>query len=212
MRRLSRILLALAAIVIVAAGYKLLEALVVEDIYRDRLEDLGQEYERLRGQYNAAVEKTAVTELWVEEKSVEVVVMTAAGELARIPTPYDPSEEIHVDFVVLDSRLWIRRVHDGKTPPSQGVLIDPKLANVPWDDAGEVRGLTIYRPLSEGRWIVSVTGNGALSLEKKPEGDPAQLAPPPELRTFDQVREVLRHDLADVGFMDVLRVLWKGQA
>ena len=50
----------------------MVESRVAADIYRQRLTALGADYEALRGRYNEAVRKTAVTELLVKDGSLSV--------------------------------------------------------------------------------------------------------------------------------------------
>lgn len=101
-------------------GYQYIRAGAAADIYRTRLATLADEYEGLRTTYNEAVRKSAVTELQVEDGKLSVLVVSETGILRRIETPYDPAGEVYVDYIVRDSRLWIRRVFDANTPPSQG--------------------------------------------------------------------------------------------
>ena len=98
-------------------GYRYLRADVEAEVYRDRLRALAEEYESLRGTYNEAVRRTAVTELLVHDGRLRVRVRSVAGVLREIETPFDPRQEVYVDYVVMDGRLWIRRVFDAWTPP-----------------------------------------------------------------------------------------------
>jgi len=116
--------------------------------------------------YNEAVRKTAVTELIVKDRQLSVSIRSTDGELQNIPTPYDPSDEIYVDYVVIEGRLWVRRVFDNKTAPQEGILIDPSLFAINWDEQAAHEGKAVYRALDEGRWIISVTGDGSLGLQK----------------------------------------------
>jgi hypothetical protein len=145
--------LALAALIAFAglAGWQLLRTGLAADVYRERLAQAVGDYEALRGQYNQAVRRTAVTELVVEDGRLSVVVRDAAGNLQTTPTPFDPAREIYVDFVVVGGRLWIRRVFDDRTPPEQGVLIDPALAQIDWSDEQAAHGKAAYRALGPGR-------------------------------------------------------------
>ncbi len=51
-------------------GFRLLEARLAADVYRERLAELAEAYEAVRTQYNEAVLATAVTELLVTEGSI----------------------------------------------------------------------------------------------------------------------------------------------
>lgn len=194
------VLLGLAGLI----GYRLVESRITGEIYRDRLVALHADYEALRSVYNEAVQKTAVTELLVRDGRVSVVVRDAAGEIATIETPYDPAREIYVDYVVVNGRLWIRRVFDAQTPPSQGVLVDPKLGQVDWDAAGAAHGKAAYRTLSEGRWIVTVTGDGSLGLAKCDDCGPIDLTTAPTVKDYTPVEEAASA-IESIGPGDVLR-------
>lgn len=143
---------------------------------------LQREHEALRERYDATVRRTAVTELLVENNRLDVLIRTAEGELKRIPTIFDPRAEIYVDFVVLDGRIWIRRIFDSVTPPESGLVIDPLVESVDWDQRPEGFGKAIYRSLTPGRWVVSVTGNGSLGLTRAADSIPVDLTNRPAIR------------------------------
>jgi hypothetical protein len=189
------------------AGYQLLRAGLAGDVYRARLAQAAQDYEALRGQYNRAVRRTAVSELLVEDGRLAVRIRDAAGEIRRIETPFDPSREIYVDFVVLDGRLWIRRVFDESTPPEQAVLVDPGLAEVDWSAREQDHGKAAYRALGPGRWVVTVTGDGALALAKAEDELPAPLAPPPAVRSYEPIESELDDALRELSAGEVLWAL-----
>jgi len=188
-------------------GYQLLRSGIEAEVYRARLEEVAGDYAQLRQQYNEAVQRTAVTELVVEDGSLRVAVRTAAGEVRSFDTPYDPAREIYVDYAVLDGRLWIRRVFDEDTPPGQGLLIDPGLAHVDWSADPESHGKAAYRALAEGRWVVSVTGDGSLGLAPSPAGERPELAPPPPVRRYEPVEGEVDDALRAVGPGEALRAL-----
>ena len=189
------------------AGYRLVEANLRADIYRDRLTALAADYDTLRATYNQAVRRTAVTELVVEDGKLSVSIRNAEGLVKSIPTPFDPSGEVYVDYVVLDGRLWVRRVFDATTPPSRGVLIDPNLAEVSWDDRGATHGKAVYRRLGEGRWIVSVTGDGSLGLARSPLSEPTDLATTPAVRDYEPISEQAKAEADRIGPGDVVKRL-----
>lgn len=201
----------IASLVLIAvagyAGYRLVEANLRADIYRDRLTSLAADYDTLRATYNQAVRRTAVTELVVENGKLCVSIRNAEGVVKSIPTPFDPAGEIYVDYVVLDGRLWVRRVFDAKTPPSQGVLIDPKLAEVSWDDQGATHGKAVYRQLGEGRWIVSVTGDGSLGLARSTRTAPTDLTTTPPVRDYEPISEQAKAEADRIGPGDVVKRL-----
>jgi hypothetical protein len=165
------------------------KANLAASIYKDKMVRIAQDYEALRGTFNQAVQRTAVTELVAKGDTLTVRIRTTTGVVKEIATPFTPSNEIYVDFVVLDGRLWIRRVFDAATPPDQGVLIDPALADVEWakrDPSSPITvGKAVYRALGEGRWVVTVTGDGSLGLAKA-SGE-AVLTTAPEIREYSTV-------------------------
>jgi hypothetical protein len=189
------------------AGWQLLRAGLAADVYRERLAETARDYQLLRQRYDEAVRRTAVSELLVEDGRLAVRVRDAAGEIRRIETPFDPTQEIYVDFVVLDGRLWIRRVFDARTPPEQGVLVDPELAQVDWSAAGAEHGKAAYRALGPGRWVVSVTGDGSLGLARSSDEPPAQLAPPPPVRRYEPIEGSLDDALRELSPGELLRAL-----
>lgn len=186
-------------------GYRFAESKIAVDIYRDRLQTLSQEYDTLADQYNDAVRKTAVTELIVTGGTLTVVVRRADGQESIIETPFDPSKEIHCDYVLLDGRLWIRRVYDDATPPREGVLIDPSLAYIDWDAPGARYGIAVYRSLDEGRWIVTATGNGSLGLVKVDGEYRTPLSPPPMVESFDEIEKQINDKVDAIGVGEVLK-------
>ncbi|MFG0260409.1 MAG: hypothetical protein ACF8LK_08670 [Phycisphaerales bacterium JB041] len=186
-------------------GYQYIRAGAAADIYRTRLAALADEYEGLRHTYNEAVRKSAVTELQVKDGTLSVLVVSETGVLRRVETPYDPSGEVYVDYIVRDSRLWIRRVFDADTPPSQGVVIDPGIGPVLWGEGdGQARmGKAVYRQLGEGRWVISVTGSGALGLVKVAETAEVKLTPTPKIADFATVTVEADRDVESIGVAEV---------
>lgn len=202
-RAVGAVLIALLA----GVGYRLASSHVALDIYRDRLADLSSEYESLRSMYNQAVRKTAVTELLVKQGKLSVAIRTIEGVDRIIETPFNPAHEIYCDYVLLNGRLWIRRVYDAHTPPRQGVLIDDNLKEVNWNDPTARYGNAVYRSLDEGRWIVTVTGDGSLGLAKVDNTAEVVLSGPPPVRDYEQIQKQLNEDLAAVSTKDVLKQL-----
>ena len=175
------------------------------DAYRQRLDELHERYDALSKRYDQAVRRTAVTELIVQGGQLRVRVRDVRGTVREIPTSLDPQREIYVDYVVLDGRLWIRRLFDADTPPSRGLVIDPGVDGVTWDIQAARVGKAVYRSLGEGRWVVSVTGNGSLGLTRA--GDAVDLDAAPRVREFAPRDD---EDVGEVGFADVLRQLGGG--
>lgn len=207
MNRITGIASVVLLIVAGIVGYKLVEANLKADIYRDRLTALSDDYDQLRETYNQAVRRTAVTELVVSDGKLCVSIRNSEGEVKSIPTPFDPSGEIYVDYVVLDGRLWIRRVFDTKTPPREGVLIDPALADVDWESNSSAHGKAVYRQLTEGRWVVSVTGDGSLGLTKADTNDPVDLTSGPGVRDYEPISEQAKAAADRIGPVDVMKRL-----
>ena len=182
-------------------GYRSMRHQVAADVYRQRLLELAGQYEHLRGTYNDVVRRTAVTELVVEDGTLSVVVRDAEGVVKEIPTPFDPAGEIYVDFVVVDGRLWIRRVFDGATAPSLGLVIDPALQDVTWDKETSQVGKAVYRALGEGRWVVTVSGNGSLGLERS--RSPVELRSAPPVSDPDEIAAEVDGRVGAIGAGDV---------
>ena len=192
-------------------GLALLRAGAEREIYRDRLRDLTGQYESLAEAYNRAVRQTAVTELVVREGRVSVRVRTADGVVREVETPFDAGREIYVDYAVLSGRVWIRRVFDEATAPADAVVIDPKLADIDWDLAGAEVGKAVYRSLSDGRWVISVSGNGALGLVRLADDAPeVELAGPPAIASFGEVEAQAEQAREGVGLGDLWRRLVGG--
>jgi hypothetical protein len=189
------------------AAYRVLESQIAGDIYRERLAELELDYSLLRRQYNQVVRKTAVTELWVQDGLLSVTVRTADGATQTLPTPFDPAKEIYVDYVVLDGRLWIRRVFDQATPPDAGMLIDPELSDVDWEAEGASMGKAAYRELDEGRWVVTVTGDGSLGLAPASESEARELSAPPIIRDYAPVDEQVEAALRELDASEIARTL-----
>ena len=181
------------------ATFRVLETQIEADVYRDRLSEISQDLAELRSQFNEVVRKTAVTELWVEGDELSVTIRAADGSRKTLLTPFDPRSEIYVDYVVVNGRLWIRRVFDESTAPDRGMLIDPELADIDWSDEGASHGKATYRALHDGRWVVSVTGDGSLGLAPAVEGEPTQLSPPPPVRDYAPVAEHVAAALRDLS-------------
>jgi hypothetical protein len=207
-----RTLISIVALCLLAGSYfayRSLETSALSAAYRQRLRELSADYSSLSARYSSVVRQTATTELVVEQGKLSVVVATVDGELRRIATPFDPRGEIHVDYIVRDGRLWIRRVHDSKTPADQALTIDPALSDPNWQEDASSYGLVVYRPLDDGRWVVSVTANGALQLVKKPrDSPPTPLEAAPRVQAFDELDERVHRDVADLSLLDLARGFW----
>ena len=181
------------------------------DIYRQRLLELHDRHQRLATNFNDAVRKTAVTELIVrnreepERPSLSVRVRNLTGEIKVIETDFDPRGEIYVDYVVLDGRLWIRRVFDADTPPSKGLQVNPEITDVNWNDSSAQVGKAVYRALDEGRWVITVTGSGSLGLVRAggPDDPPGDLVTDVAIEDFDEIETQVSEAKKKVGAGDV---------
>ncbi|MBN2584602.1 MAG: hypothetical protein JXL80_16180 [Planctomycetes bacterium] len=193
---------------VAAVAYKLALSKAEIDVYRSRLVELSGQYETLRSRYNEAVRKTAVTELIVRDGHLSLAIRTIEGTDRTIDTPFDPTQEIYCDYVLLDGRLWIRRVYDSRTPPREGLVIDDKLAQVDWSNPAARYGNAVYRSLGEGRWIVTVTGDGSLGLARVDDGTDVVLSAPPPVRDYDQLDKEIRDDLDHITVGDLLKRLF----
>lgn len=184
-------ILAIATLVVLGGavwiGLHLVHTRNAAERYRQQLADLNDDFAQLRETYNQAVARTAVTELLVEDGRVHVIIRTVEGEVKRIATPFKPDREIYVDYVILGNRLWIRRVFDNATPPNNAVVINPTLKDIDWDADHAQHGKAVYRRLAEGRWVITVTGDGSLGLARADEQTPFELAPPPAIQEYEPV-------------------------
>lgn len=205
---MKRIEVAFGVILLCAIGfvaYRLALSKVEIDIYRDRLMTVSKDYETLRANYNQAVARTAVTELVVKDGRLSLVIRTIQGVDRVIEAPYDPSREIYCDYVVLEGRLWIRRVYDAETPPSKGLVIDDNLRTIDWTNPAARYGQAVYRSLTEGRWIITVSGDGSLGLAKTDLAAQVVLSGPPPVRQYDQMKEEIDKTISEVSAADVVK-------
>lgn len=209
-RTISRLVLVAMVLLLGAlafGGFRLAQTQLAADIYRDRLAEVVENYQQLQTSYNEAVRQTAVTELVVEGDQLDVTVRTAEGVERTVPTSIDPTREVYVDYVVIDNRLWIRRVFDSSTPPDHAVVIDDAHARIDWDDPAVSHGQAAYRQLSDGRWIVTVTGSGALGLSRASEEEPIALSSPPEVREYAEIEREVEAELDGLRMSEMLRRL-----
>ncbi len=212
LKRLYTLTVALIVLAAAGMGYRLVRTSYEAEVYRDRLDTLVQDYETLRGRYNQAVKRTAVTELLVQDGRLDVTIRNAAGELQCIPTPFDPRKEVYVDYVVIDGRLWIRRVFDENTAPSQALVIDPQWADIDWNAPSAKLGKAVYRSLGEGRWVVTVTGDGSLGLARHDDSSPPPtLEAAPPVREFGPMEEQVDRALREVTAPEVIKRIVGGE-
>ncbi|MGB0371840.1 MAG: hypothetical protein ACPGN3_10925 [Opitutales bacterium] len=152
--------------VLVWAGLAWTRDRMTQEIYADRLRALAENHEALRSDYDRLMEETALTQIVVSEgNEVSVRMSLADGQIEEVSIDADPSKEIYVDYVLLDNRLWIRRVFDADTPPSAATLLDWDLKTIDWSQRESSEfGKAVYRSLEPGVWEITMTGNGSLSL------------------------------------------------
>ena len=202
-------LYAVALVLVLAAGYQWAKASVAQEVYRDRLTSLQAEYQQLAEQYNQAITPRPVTELLVEDGLVCVIVRKGDGELVRVPTTFNAWEdELFVDYALVDGRLLIRRVFDEHTAARSdaAIVIDPGLVEVDWEDPKIPFGKAIYRSrMADGRWIISVTGDGSLGLKQISDDTAITLATRPEVKKFGPVDDRANEAVERIGVGDV----WK---
>lgn len=192
---------------LIISGYHIALFKMEADILRNRVVELHKNHTELISRYNEAVKKTAITELLVEDENLWVIIRTVDGTVEKIKTPFNPSskQEIFCDYLVLDNRIWIRRVFDDQTSPSEGFFIENKFENINWEDPNMPVGKAIYRPLTPGRWKVTVTGGGSLGLERIDDNVEIHLASPPVVRDYSQIEEDMQAELKEVNVFDVLK-------
>ncbi len=208
MRTTLRFLVCLSLVLLAgvasALGYRLVRADVRASLYEERIAQLAADFDGLREHYNAAVRKTAITELYVNRGTLCVRVRTAEGVVRTIDTPFDPTGEVYVDYVVQGGRVWIRRVFDERTAPADAVVIDPAIDGVDWADPNAKVGKAVYRALDEGRWIVTVTGDGALGLARAgDESERSELTQAPEVRDFEELDRQVDRELRQTTLRDI---------
>ena len=100
----------------------------------------------------------------------------------------------------------LRRVFDQDTPPGKGVLINPDHLKVDWADSPQTHGKAVYRSLSEGRWLITVTGDGSLGLAKA-TGPTPPLAEAPPIRGYEPLTDPLPDQTQPLGAADVVERL-----
>lgn len=204
LRRGTKAILLFVLFLVAIVAYQRLQTGIATEVYRDRLRVLSHRYEDLRQTYNQAVKRTAVTELVVDGGRLSVVIRTVEGVRQVIQTPFDPYGEVFVDYVVIDGRLWIRRLFDAHTRPSEALVFDPLLGEVDWDAPEVAYGKAVYRRLGEGRWVVTVTGDGSLGLaiRSDPTG-PIELTPCPSVQDYPQIQRQIDREIERIGVADV---------
>lgn len=169
-------------------GYQFFKMKMLVGHYKEGVAEITQKYQGVLDEYNKAVEKfnelkgrynevlarTVITELKVESNRCSVILKNSEGVLAEIPVEVNLRKEVFVDYIFFDNRLFIRRVFDSGTAPERAADI-LALQNVrgylpaaiDWSDPKFRYGKSIYRKLSDGTWMITVTGGGALDIDRK---------------------------------------------
>lgn len=208
MLRLYRSLFpATLTVAIVLGGYLWMREEITSRIYREKLDALASQYSELASQYNEAVRKSAITELEVTDDAVAILIRTVDGSVRRVPTPFSPGNELYVDYIVGEGRIWIRRVFDASTPPGDATVIDPQWERVDWEATDFSYGKAIYRNLTPGIWAVEVDGSGSLSLEKIDSSRVAALQASPRIRTYEEIQIALDAEVENIGPRDVWELM-----
>ena len=177
---------------------------MAEEVYQQRLAALATDYEQLANDYNRAIRRSAITVLDVSADAVSVEVVRADGQRETFATACDPSLEVYVDYVLLDNRLFIRRVFDANTAPSQATVIEPSIADLDWAGLSDANyGKAVYRRLEPGRWVITVSGNGALGLARA-EGSVPELVAQPMISNFEAEEKAMREDIAAISWQEVV--------
>ena len=159
---------------------------------------------KLRDQYERALRETVVTELEVKEGALSVRYLRSDGKIVVVPTALNTEKEIFIDFYVAGNRVGIRRLFDSSQPADSAIVLDE-----PWDtmanDAPPASfGRTVYRRLDEGRWVVTMTGNGSLGLMRSALDDSGRLAAPPALVNPEAPLREGDEAVEEISFSDVV--------
>ena len=91
--------------------------------------------------------------------------------------------------------------------PANAQPIDPALRQVDWQAEGAVHGKAAYRALAEGRWIVTVTGDGSLGLARAEGAPPLPLVSAPPVRRYDRIEDEVGDAMRAFEPAEVLRTL-----
>lgn len=225
-------------------GYQWAKSNTTQDIYRERLiglendfnqlntdynvltdqyNNLANQFNALADQYNEAIVPRPVTELFVEDGKVCLAVRLGDGRVIRKQTDFDvQANQVYVDYVVVDQRLLIRRAFEfNKTtavPPDKVVYIDEELLDIDWDIDTIPYGKALScSKLVDGRYIISVAGNGSLDLKKVADEAEVELEAEPIIKQYAPVsKRVEDHepvkrateDAQKIGVGDVWRHLF----
>ena len=72
-------------------------------------------------------------------------------------------------------------------------------------------GQAVYRTLGEGRWVVRVSGDGALGLERVSDDAVVALEEAPAVWNFDEVQSEVRDRVEAVGWREAVGAVLGGE-
>lgn len=225
-------------VIILIVGYHFIKARMMVKHYREGVAEITAKYQTLVDEYNVAADKfnqlktrynevlarTIVTELKVEDKKCSVILSNSEGVIVELPVELNLDKEVFVDYILFGNRLFIRRVFDSGTAPerAEDIFREQKVRDympqeIDWADPQFRHGKSIYRKLGEGSWMITVTGGGALDIDRKENVPHLDFISPLEgvwIKEFDpesgevlkkQFDDKIRKYSEDVGFFDVLK-------
>jgi hypothetical protein len=174
--------------VLVVLGYQFFKMKMLVGHYKEGVTEITGKYQgvldeynkaadrfnELKARYNEVLARTVITELKVEGGKCSVILKNSEGVLAEIPVEVNLRKEVFVDYIFFDNRLFIRRVFDSGTAPERApdILALQNVrgylpAAIDWNDPKFRYGKSIYRKLADGTWMITVTGGGALDIDRK---------------------------------------------
>ncbi|MEX2213962.1 MAG: hypothetical protein WD768_07530 [Phycisphaeraceae bacterium] len=214
-RRLGTVAFILLVVGALLLGYWVIHGHLASQVLRDRIETLAKDYESLRNNFNEAVKKTVVTEFLVQEDgTICVVFVSADGSEQTRPTPYKRGAEVYADYIIKqDGRLLLRRVYDQLTAPIKGVSINTEYQTIEnWKEKEVIGGIAASGQLNEvGRWVVKVSGQGAMLLTKADDKEPrVPLLVAPTVKDYSQVTQEVDASIGNIGPGDVFKALVGG--
>ena len=68
-------------------------------------------------------------------------------------------------------------------------------------------GKAAYRALSEGRWVVDVTGDGSLGLARRDPHERVNLSRPPPMRQFAPLDQAVQSRMGRVGLGEAIQAV-----
>jgi hypothetical protein len=173
---------------LVVLGYQFFKMKMLVGHYKEGVVEITQKYQgvldeynraadmfrELKTRYNEVLARTIITELKVENNKCSVILKNSEGVLAEIPIDVNLLKEVFVDYIFFDNRLFIRRVFDSGTAPERApdILALQNVrgflpAAIDWSNPKFRFGKSIYRKLTDGTWMITVTGGGALDIDLK---------------------------------------------